>query len=163
MAKKRRMKGKLSVPRSITRLFPEVKSVEDATDYLNVHVNAKDCAAAKEKNPTECAMARAIEREYQADHVIVSTNVAYVIKGGKSKRYCVPQMARQEIVSFDRHHDFEPGEYYLRPPNPTARLGARPSRAQADPRSRHDASEKRKHFHRAARVREMLPGGYDSV
>lgn len=86
----------------------------DATRPVRVDITPEDCVKGTKKAPNKCAMARAFEREY--DGAIISKSVAYLIRGTKATRYTTPQSVAREIVSFDRHQDFAPGRYSLRPP-----------------------------------------------
>ncbi len=97
----------------IRAFFPEVNRVADSTKSLKVTVTEKDCKSAKEKKEDDCAMAHALERELKCDGAIVRKNVAYIIKGDLAIKYQVPGSVSREIVSFDRNHDFRPGEYQL--------------------------------------------------
>lgn len=160
MAKKnRRRKVKLPVPRAISRLYPNVKFVEESDKYVSVRVSKNDCDNAKVMDPTNCAMARAVKKEFHADAAIIGLTSSYIIKGNKAIRFNTPRSTRQEIVSFDRHHDFEPGEYLLNPPSKTQKLGSY-SEGSRDYRKRHDKGTKKRVYHKTARVRQ-LPSGQD--
>lgn len=160
MAKKKRVKKvRLPVPRAISRLFPDVKFVEESDKYVTVRVSKNDCNGAKEMDPTNCALARAVKKEFSADGVVIGMSTSYVINGKKAIRFETPMAVRQEIISFDRHHDFEPGEYYLKPASKSNKLGAENVKKQKDERTRHDNNVRT--YHRTARVRQ-LPSGVDS-
>ena len=109
---------------TIRRYFPEVNRVADATKHVKVSVTGRDCNTAKERTFNRCAMAKACERELHLDGAVVRPGVAYLIKGDLAVRYLVPQSVRNEIISFDRHGDFRPGEYFLSPPPRTNQIGA---------------------------------------
>jgi hypothetical protein len=49
--------------------------------------------------------------------------VAWIIKGNLAVKYEVPESVAREIVSFDRHHDFRPGEYQLSAVPNSCRMG----------------------------------------
>jgi hypothetical protein len=142
------------LPRSVRRLFPQVEYAVDAKLPVEVSVKAKDCSEAIKLNPSECALARAAKRELHADGVIIGISSSYVIKGKEAQRFDTPETVKREIVSFDRHQDFAPGEYYLRPKPPTARLGVQTYK------SRNHGSKvvKRRVYHHSARIR-VLPKG----
>ena len=53
----------------------------------------------------------------------LSEPASYVIKGKSAIRFATPERVQREIVSFDRHQDFAPGEYHLTPKSPSSRLG----------------------------------------
>jgi hypothetical protein len=123
---KRRKKAtvkKYRLPRSIRRMFPKVEYAVDATSAIEVSVNKKDCESAEALNPMECALARAAKRELHVDGVIIGMSTSYVIKGNKATRYDTPESVAREIVSFDRHKDFSPGDYHLMPKPPSVRFG----------------------------------------
>lgn len=97
----------------IRQFFPQVNRVADSTKSLKVTVTERDCKNAKERKEDDCAMAHALEREVKCDGAIVRPRVAYIIRGDLAIKYQVPESVSREIVSFDRHHDFRPGEYQL--------------------------------------------------
>jgi hypothetical protein len=141
------------LPRSVRKAFPNVKTVVDATQPIEIAVEAKDCKGAVRMNPSKCALARAARRELKAEGAIIGMSTSYLIQGDKAVRFHTPASVRTEIVSFDRHDDFEPGEYYLIPKSPTGRFGRTPDKRKDKPAGRY----KRKHHH-SVRVR-VLPKG----
>jgi hypothetical protein len=144
------------LPRSVRRMFPQVKFAVDADHAIDVSVNAKDCKEAEALNPSECALARAAKRELKADGVIIGLGASYVIKGDKAIRYHTPESVQREIVSFDRHHDFAPGDYHLPPKSPSVRFGVTQSHRKSDNRP---GSKTMKHvMHTSARVRKLPKG-----
>jgi|SRR4030095_4508853 len=154
MSKKKSKPKTTSLPRSLRKLFPNVKYAIDATSPIEVSVDAKDCDGAKKLDPTNCALARAARREYKADGVIIGISSSYIIKGDKATRFATPERVQREIVSFDRHHDFAPGEYTLVPKAPTAKFGSHPR-----PNREGGANKKARHIrHTSARIR-VLPKG----
>jgi len=125
------MSGKTKKGHSfLRRHFPAVEEVVDAKRPVKVIVKAIDSAAGKRKRPTECAMARAMKREFDADGVIIGLSRSYIIKGKKATRYQTPHTVARELVSFDRHHDFAPGIYSLSPISPSG--SASGSRTSSD-------------------------------
>jgi len=82
---------------------------------------------------------------------------SYVIKGKKALRFATPASVQREIVSFDRHGDFAPGDYTLVPKAPSSRLGHGYNK-DGD----HGTNKKplKRKIHRSARVR-VLPAGQD--
>ena len=116
-------KDKITVPRSLHRLFPNVKKAYDASDSIEVKVITRDCEISTKKDPTECAMAKALKRELKASKVIIGMTSSYVINGDTAVRFQTPGSVQKELVSFDRHKDFEPGDYYLKPHSKTNKLG----------------------------------------
>lgn len=149
-------KGKAKLPRSIRRLFPNVKNAYDSDKAIEVSVEKRDCNEAKRRDPAECALARAAKRELHADGAVIGISTSYIIKGDKAIRFATPESVRREIVSFDRHQDFEPGTYHLPPKPPTNRLGV--SSRGKDKRDRHDEASKKKKVHHSVRIRILDKG-----
>jgi hypothetical protein len=145
-------KKKVKLPRSISRMYPNVITCVDATKPVEVSVNRRDCKMAKRLNPSECALAQAARRELKVDGVIIGMSTSYIIKGDQAIRYATPLSVSREIVSFDRHQDFAPGDYYLIPASPARRYGVRHNHKGGKSKI-----AKRKH-HQTARVR-VLPKG----
>jgi hypothetical protein len=146
----------IKLPRSIREMFPNVTSAVDAAKAVEVSVSKKDCADAKRLNPTECALARAARRELHVDGVIIGMSSSYVIRGNTAVRYHTPESVQREIVSFDRHQDFAPGDYYLLPKSPATRFENMREREKGRKGGK-DKTAKRK-VHMSARVR-VLPKG----
>ncbi len=107
----------------VQKFFPNVKSVRDATSPITIEVTKADNNNSKVRSHSACAMAVACKRAEHADGVIVSIMTAYVIKGTSATRYVLPESVSREIVSFDREAGFAPGEYVMRPPEPSKQLG----------------------------------------
>lgn len=145
----------IKLPRSIKRMFPNVELVVDATKPVEVSVNRRDCKEAKKLNPTECALARAARRELKSDGVIIGMGTSYVIRGKQAIRFETPDSVKREIISFDRHQDFAPGDYYLTPKSPTKQLGKNRHNRKG---GNHKPIRK---YHHSARVR-VLPKGLES-
>lgn len=116
------MQGK-SALNIVKKYHPTVTKVMDAKKTITVAVTAADCKKSTAKSPNSCAMAKACERTF--DGAIISLNTAYVVKGNTAYRYVVPQSVAREIVSFDRNHEFSPGEYSLKAPSASQKLGPR--------------------------------------
>jgi hypothetical protein len=84
-------------------------------------------------------MAKALERDKDYDGAIISTSVAYLIKGDKATRFRTPEAVTREIISFDRHADFAPGRYSLAPPGKSDTLeGKRKTRKVSKEKKRED-------------------------
>ena len=149
-------KRKITLPRSVRRMFPNVKHAFDADKPVEISVDRKDCKGAKRLNPSECALAIAGRRELKADGVIIGMSSSYVVKGDTAIRFATPESVQREIVSFDRHQDFSPGEYYLAPKAPSSRMG-KPQHRKTTSGSKNT----RRKFHTSARVR-VLPKGVSS-
>lgn len=119
------------LPLKVREAFPQAETVSDSTTPIVLTVTAKDRRRAITQDPSACAMARACEREQHADGAWIGLSVSYLLSGTHLTRYRTPQSVAREIVTFDRHHDFDPGTYSLAsmPPSQSHRLGAhtRPS------------------------------------
>jgi hypothetical protein len=144
---------KFPLPRSLRQLFPDVEFAVDASKTIEISVSAKDCEKATKLDPTECALAKAAKRELHADAVIIGMSTSYIIKGKQAVRFSTPEAVSREILSFDRHQDFAPGDYYLSPKSPTSRLGV-------DQRGNAGGKNKtpRRKMHTSARVRILAKG-----
>lgn len=154
---KPKKKSSVKLPRSIKRMFPNVNHAVDATKAVEISVNRQDCKAGKRMDATECALAQAAKRELKVDGVIVGMSVSYLIKGNEAIRFATPASVRSEIISFDRHQDFAPGDYHLIPKSATSRFG---SGYRAKHKGGTSKTVKRK-VHKTARVR-VLPHGVEA-
>jgi len=105
--------------------YPNVTRVIDATTPLHITVSKRDVSGATPKKPEDCAMARACKRLRHADGAIIRPSRAYIIRGNTAIRYAVPPSVGREIVVFDRHSDFKPGDYHLSAITKSKRLGRR--------------------------------------
>ena len=128
-------------PRSIIQAFPNVTKCTDARCPVAIEVTKKDVAKSTSGDPGNCAMAKAICREWKADSAVIGLSYSYVIKGNTAVRFTTPESVRREIVSFDRKHDFAPGGYHLAPISPAQR------RRPSGPRKRASHKAKRRVFH----------------
>ena len=151
MTKKNRRAIRL--PRSISKLYPQVEKAYDADKAIEVSVSKKDCADAQRLNPTECALAQAAKRELHAEGVVIGMASSYIIKGKTAYRYQTPGSVAREIVSFDRHQDFAPGDYYLLPKAPSAKFGETHRGNRTNPNKK-----VRRKVHTSARVRVLDKG-----
>jgi hypothetical protein len=130
----------------VQRFYPKVRRVVDGQRRVRVTVATSDLRGSKKKAPDNCAMARACTRAFALDGAVIRPSVAYFVRGRTATRYRVPQSIYREIVSFDRHGDFRPGEYHLRPVDPAHRVG------------RHQGGAGKKN--RAAKSRRSTPRAY---
>lgn len=115
----------------VQKYHPNVRRVVDAKRSIEVTVTAEDCRSAKKGEPSQCAMARAFSREF--DGAVISKAVSYLVKGKTAYRYITPQSVVREIVSFDRHQDFAPGDYGLRSPSESNSLAGQKKAREAKP------------------------------
>lgn len=114
--------GYLAIKR-IRRYFPKVVSVSDATVKVRISVTEVDEQKAKAGEFAQCALAMAAKRELKADGALIGLAFSYLIKGTHATRYRTPEAVQREMVSFDRHKDFDLGVYSLEPAAPRNRLG----------------------------------------
>ncbi len=119
----RKIKKHPSTRGFLRRHFPKVTEVVDATRGVKVVVKESDNVVGRKNQPTECAMAKAMKREFDADGIIIGLSTSYIIRGEKATRYETPETVSREITSFDRHQDFAPGVYGLAPVSPSRRSG----------------------------------------
>lgn len=152
------LKGSHGINR-LKRFFPQVETVSDSTKRVEVNVTEQDCSGAKKGNIQACALARACKRALKMDGVIIGLSTSYLIKGTHATRYRTPPTVAREIVTFDRHHDFDIGRYHLS----RISLSQGFDRARAREKKRnHNGKGKRKGpvshiIHTTARVRSLRP------
>ena len=145
-------KKQKSVLSIVRKYHPEVTQVVDASKSIEISVSKADCKSGKFSEPDNCAMAKAFQREH--DGAIISLSSAYIIDGTKAVRYKVPESVSREIVSFDRNHQFAPGEYQLRPPSASEKIGKR-TRPQYTKNRKPEYSANKKRYHRTAGIRSL--------
>lgn len=97
------------------------KSVVNATRKLSIHITPKDISRGNTKNPASCAAALACLRNPKIKAARVHISTTYLQMDGKWVRYRTPESLRGEIVAFDRGAKFQPGDYILRPLQPSHR------------------------------------------
>lgn len=119
-------KGKNRVVNMLRKFDPQLKSVVDAKEDLEVTVTIADIKHSKQKDMNGCAMALACKRELEPDLVVASRAQLYVITKHKAIRYTLSEAVRREITSFDRGAAFTPGDYVIRAPY--HKMGTRPGR-----------------------------------
>jgi len=141
--------------RSVRKFFPKVEKVVDADEQILFHVTKRDAKEGARKDHANCAGARALVREQHADGAVVGKSVTFVVHENVATRYLTPVSVSREVVSNDRASEFEPGEYHLSPPTPTARLGHLRER---DPhRKQHGKTQRNsRHIHLTDNVRTSL-------
>lgn len=133
------------------------KKVVDAKEPVLLIISAADVTKGKTKNPGGCAAALSAMRTCKgAVSAKVHLSRAYVEYPDKIVRYMTPQRLRTEIVSFDRGHKFESGDYELQVPPKAVRLGL--DHGGNYPRKRNRENEKpRRSFHFTQGVRAHAP------
>ena len=126
----------MNVPRSIKEQFPRVTKVFEARTPVDVQVTARDNQGGKPGDAMNCAMARAVCREFKAEAAVIGTTYSYVISGNTAVRYKTPVTLQREMTSFDRNHDFRPGRYGLSAMSPSQTLGAKRKANKANKKRR---------------------------
>lgn len=101
----------------VQKFFPNVKYVKDAKSGTSIEVTKRDESVSTRRSHKTCALAVACKRKFRLDGVVISIQTAYLVKGEHATRYKLPESVSREVVSFDRHGIFEPGEYRLNKPN----------------------------------------------
>lgn len=125
----KKFRGKLA---TLKRHFPKIEDVVDSKRAVHVQVQPRDCIKGKSKDPGSCALAQAARRQYHADGVIIGMRFSYIVRGKHAIRFATPESVQREIVSFDRHGDFDPGDYHLSPVSASARLGTGGGRSHGE-------------------------------
>lgn len=132
---------------------PKVTQVLDATSPIKITVKDADCKDGVGSDFSECALAKATRREFKADACLIGLSYSYVIKGKTAVRYKTPQSVSREIVSFDRHHDFDTGVYHLASVPDTQKLGN--SGYQRVSGYKSSKTKRNYNYHESARVRRV--------
>lgn len=102
------------------------KRVVDATKPLTLKITKTDVKNGQSKLPDSCAAAVTAKRQCKGSlGVRVHLSRVYVEYPDKIVRYFTPASLRTEIISFDRGHEFEPGEYTVAAPYETNKLGVK--------------------------------------
>lgn len=106
------------------------KPIVDAPKGVTLHITSADVAKGRKKAPDCCAAAQACMRQMKATRALVHLSRIYLEKGSKWVRYVTPGRLRTEIISFDRGHRFETGDYQLSPIQPSlkTRTGSKQTR-----------------------------------
>lgn len=107
---------------------PKGKPVRDSKkDYL-VKVTATDIRRAVPHSPTKCAIANGCKRVDGVVAATINKSVSYLEFPDEIVRLFTPQAAAREVIALDRGGAFQPGEFWLKAPWPSSRLGKRPGR-----------------------------------
>ena len=139
----------------IRKFAPNVTRVSDADEDLLINVTNGDYKTSTKKNHADCALAVATKRQEHAAKVIVSSSTAYVIKGNDAIRYKVPESASREVVSFDRGAEFCAGDYKLKMPPKSMRLGQQRENRNGS-QGPHTGGAAKRFIHKTAEIREGL-------
>lgn len=95
------------------------KPVVNAKKGVVLHILPQDVKAGRKKRPDCCAAAQACMRQMGAKQAKVHLTRVYVEKPNEWIRFKTPRSLRVEIISFDRGHRFESGDYNLAPLQPS--------------------------------------------
>jgi hypothetical protein len=107
----------------VQKFYPEVETVVDAEEDVQIEVTKRIAQSAAVKNHKKCAVAVSCEKQLDVDGAVVSLDMAYLVKGTEATRLRVPRAIQRELVSFDRDAGFMPGHYTLKAPDKWHRLG----------------------------------------
>lgn len=140
------------------------KKIVDANEPLQLSISKADVRAGKVRNPSGCAAAVALERECKgavSAHVHLSR--VYVEYPDKIVRYKTPPALRTEIVSFDRGHRFDAGDYMLPPPPPSdvRRIGRQQGSSTSQTNPNRDRRYRKRPYHQVSGVRVRAPHNAD--
>lgn len=126
--------------------------VRDSSRHMVITVLPEDLRGARRKNPECCAFARACKRQQKVDAVHFLKTSAWIEKDGVLTRFILPESMKREIIAFDRGGKFAPGEYQLRRPNRSRKLGTKPKKRRGGGKET-KKGYKAPHTHRTAMVR----------
>lgn len=120
-------KGAVKVPKTgMAWARLQGKPIEDAPEPLVIRLKPIDIKRGKRLDQTSCAFAKGICRQEEAQAVWIGLSSAFVEWSDKILRYTVPESVSRELISFDRSQIAAAGEFKLRVPAPSDRIGARP-------------------------------------
>jgi hypothetical protein len=124
--------------------------VIDARKPLQLHITPGDINRADIKEPHNCAVARACKRELHVIEARIHLSRVYLkTNKGSWTRYFTPDALRAEIIAFDRGGSFEPGEFTLKVPIPSKKLGKR----RGSMTSTNSQRKRRREYHSTSNVR----------
>ena len=108
--------------------FDVTGEIRDAVSSLGIFINPKDIQRGQSGNPMQCTTAQCLRRAIDSKHarVAVFLSTAYVQIPGVShvRRYQVPTNRRRDvIIPQDEGTEIMPGDYILRAPSASFRLG----------------------------------------
>jgi hypothetical protein len=125
--------------------------VIDTTRRLRLRISPEDVRKGKTKDPGGCAAARCAIRSIPgviAARIHIGRTYLQIRK--KWVRFHTPQSLRTEIVGFDRHGTFEPGDYVLTPMQVSHRGN---SKRKGGDQPRKATGKKRGKYHHVTGVR----------
>lgn len=153
---KTKMVGLCSL-RRVRKFFPKVETVSDSQKRVLVNVKETDGNGAKPGEFHQCALARACRRELNVDGALIGLAFSYLILGTHATRYSTPEAVSREMISFDRHADFDAGSYSLNAIPKMSQLGTHTDN-QRDGKSPNTGNRLSKPYHITARVRRLASG-----
>lgn len=127
--------------------------VVDATVDTIITIKPADIKGAKRKDAGHCAAARAIVRQEHVTEARVHLSRALIKRKTKWERYQTPSVLRTQLALYDKAGIFDAGEYPLKAPAASQRLGYKGGQK----RSPHKATGK------APRVMHALAGARDNA
>ncbi len=106
------------------------KKVVNSTKPVVLEVTAIDIKTGDNKNPSQCAAAKACLRQLKVVSARVHVGRTYIELPDKWVRYLTPKSLRSEIMAFDRGGNFEPSTHVLGGINPSKATGKKQSHAK---------------------------------
>lgn len=99
--------------------------VVDATDPVTFNVMRRDVQRAKPRDHHNCAAAIACKRQFKATDVIIGRWVSFIRSNDHYVRYVTPPALNRQMYVIDQKGEFHPGEYMLKAPMPSRKLGVK--------------------------------------
>ena len=126
--------------------FDVTGEIRDAVTGLGIFINPKDIQRGKAGNPMHCTTAQCINRAIDSDNarVAVFLHTAYVQVPGVAhvRRYTVPTNLRKHvIIPQDEGTEIMPGDYLLKAPSQSQRLGQASERRERLRKLREEGKE----------------------
>lgn len=123
--------------------------VVDAKKSMTLHITKEQIKRANVKKPESCAIAQTCLAKKGVKEARIHLSRAYIRTNDTNwQRFIVPAACRSEIVAFDRGGKFSPGDYTLKAPPPSYKLGADKRKRPTGPKK-----TKRKKYHVITDVR----------
>ena len=97
--------------------------IENAKRAIVLQITPADIKAAKPKDPEFCVIACAARRQFGAEDVRIHLSRVYIRRSNRWLRYMTGSALRRELIVFDRHGSFAPGDYYLAAITPSRQTG----------------------------------------
>jgi hypothetical protein len=129
MAKKKSISWKTKQDIAVKGILGDYP-IRDAKTPFRFTVKQNDVEHAAQKDPHNCAIAKAVERYTGIKAIAIYATVAYIPfdKRGDDKhiieRFTIDRPTKEAIALFDTTGKFQAGEYKFNPPSRSAKLGA---------------------------------------